>query len=139
MNKTTYAFIIIGLAVLGGIGYVIAKPQTAPNNGNSQQESPPTSTAEDLPEAPGLVEVSFNFTANGYEPKSVRVDEGQTVMLKITSDVTDEAHLHGYDKVLQLQPNQESTIEFTADKTGRFELELHELGKPIGAIEVYPK
>ncbi|MBP2706153.1 hypothetical protein JOL79_20290 [Microbispora sp. RL4-1S] len=60
------------------------------------------------------------------EPGRIEVTKGQTVRIKVTSDVADEAHVHGYDKEASLQPGTPASIEFVADETGLFEVETHE-------------
>ncbi|GGK74578.1 hypothetical protein Sme01_34120 [Sphaerisporangium melleum] len=59
-------------------------------------------------------------------PGRVEVAKGQKVKITVTSDVADEAHVHGYDKGADLQPGTPATIEFVADQTGLFEAETHE-------------
>lgn len=59
------------------------------------------------------------------------------MVLKVTSEVTDEMHLHGYDLSKDLVPGQEAVLEFTADQVGKFELELHRFKVNLGDIEVY--
>ncbi len=61
-------------------------------------------------------------------PKSGRVAvvRGDKVRLVVTSDVADEVHVHTYDLELRLKPGAPATLEFTADKTGLFEVETHE-------------
>lgn len=85
------------------------------------------------------VEAAFNFTSSGYQAKSVTVKQGQKVVLKVTSDIADQVHLHGYDLSKEVAPGQEAVIEFAADKTGRFDLELEKSDKALGVVEVYPK
>ncbi len=54
----------------------------------------------------------------------------------IVSDVTDHAHLHGYDVVADVEPGKPAAIRFTAKIPGVFELELEELGKELARIQV---
>ena len=72
-------------------------------------------------------------------PVVYKVQEGDAVEIQITSDKTDEAHLHGYDLHADLQPGIAAHLRFTADRSGRFELELHDSHQTIGALEVYPR
>lgn len=67
---------------------------------------------------------------------SVRV--GETVRFEVEADVSDEVHVHGYDLIFETVPDQEVLIEFVADVTGIFEVELEGLGLPILDIEVTP-
>lgn len=142
MNKQSAIFIGVGILVLLGLGYFLLMPGpkeevVKPN----QQVKTETPIQDEQPEPLGHVEVEgvFKYTQSGYEPQSLRVEQGQQVILRVTSEVADEAHLHGYDLSKPLVAGEEITIDFIADKTGRFELELEKLGKTLGTIEVYPK
>lgn len=74
----------------------------------------------------------FTFTIAGgvADPQleQHRVAQGSTVRIEVTSDVADELHLHGYDETADVTAGETAVIEFTADLTGRFELETHETG-----------
>lgn len=77
------------------------------------------------------------------ENKTVaRVIEGQTVELHWTSDKDLELHLHGYDILLKLKKNILGKMKFSADKTGRFPVTIHDLGShghsAIFYLEVHP-
>jgi hypothetical protein len=49
---------------------------------------------------------------------------GSTVSIRVTSDVADEVHLHGYDRKVDVTPDAPATLTFTADIPGVFEVEL---------------
>ncbi len=72
-------------------------------------------------------------------PEIITVKEGEDVILKVTSDVADELHLHGYDKSIDLEKDKKGVLSFTANLTGRFVYELENSKVDIGAIEVQPK
>lgn len=72
-------------------------------------------------------------------PAVIQVKEGDTVIIKITADVDEELHLHGYDKSVDLEANKEGELSFTADLTGRFEYELEQSKTAIGVLEVQPR
>ena len=61
---------------------------------------------------------------------------GQTVVIKVTSDIADEIHLHGYDKKADAAPGTVATITFKADKPGIFEVELEKKGLKLFELEV---
>jgi hypothetical protein len=56
----------------------------------------------------------------------VKVAEGSSVRILVSSDVDDEVHVHGYEIEREVSAGQSVTIEFTADQTGVFEVETHE-------------
>jgi hypothetical protein len=51
--------------------------------------------------------------------------QGGEITLKIISDRSDEAYLHGYDLGAQIVPGETATLAFTATLTGRFGSEMH--------------
>ena len=61
---------------------------------------------------------------------------GQAVVIKVTSDIADEVHLHGYDKKADAAPGSVATITFIADKPGIFEVELEKKGLKLFELEV---
>jgi hypothetical protein len=69
----------------------------------------------------------------------IQVRRGEQVVLRISSDATDELHLHGYDLHARIIPQETAVLEFSANRTGRFTLELHEAQTELGAVEVYPR
>ena len=81
------------------------------------------------------------------EQRVIRVQQGDEVTLRWTSDRALTVHLHGYDIEQELKPGTVTQMTFTAHATGRFTIEPH-IGKtPSGGhthgdvlvtIEVYP-
>jgi heme/copper-type cytochrome/quinol oxidase subunit 2 len=89
------------------------------------------------PEATQLV-----VTIRGGEPVDgiVRAEarKGDRVVVIVRSDVADEVHVHGYDLMADVAPGKPVRIEFTANLTGRFEIELEGRGKQIAQLTVLP-
>jgi hypothetical protein len=69
----------------------------------------------------------------------IQVNHGEQVVLRIRSNTTDELHLHGYDLHARITPQETAVLEFSANRTGRFTLELHQAQTELGALEVYPR
>ena len=72
-------------------------------------------------------------------PTTLTAGQGDTVVLQVTADEAEEFHLHGYDRVLDLQPGVQSTLTLTANMSGRFVFELEHSKTELGALEVYPR
>lgn len=72
-------------------------------------------------------------------PAVLSVAQGTLVTLRITVDHHDELHLHGYDLTLKLPTAQATELSFVADKSGRFEYELHHSHVDLGVLEVQPQ
>jgi hypothetical protein len=85
----------------------------------------------------------FDLTIKGGKlrsgPEVLQVHQGERVTLNIRSDSRDELHLHGYDLHAQLGPGETASLQFIADRTGRFGMELHKAHSELGALEVYPQ
>ena len=82
------------------------------------------------------IKVEDGVKIEGLDTLSVRV--GETVRFEVEADVADEIHVHGYDLLFETLPEEEVLVEFVADATGIFEVELEELGLAIVDIEVTP-
>ncbi len=133
MNKTSIVLIVLGLLVIGGVIFSLNKKPSIPAVVNV-----PVANTQTAQENPVVISVSLK-KAGPFTPKEYQVQEGQAVVIKVTSDVADELHFHGYDLHTDLTVGQEGTIEFTANKTGRFEFELENEKKTLGVIDVNPK
>ena len=72
-------------------------------------------------------------------PAVLRVRQGEKLTVRVSSDTADELHLHGYDLHARVSPEAAGVLQFTADRTGRFGLELHKARRELGALEVYPQ
>jgi len=79
----------------------------------------------------------------------IRVNEGDVVKLRWTSDQPVVLHLHGYDIEKRLVAGAVTELAFTAYATGRFPIHVHAQGAgaggqahedaPLAIIEVYPR
>jgi hypothetical protein len=58
----------------------------------------------------------------------IRVVQGDTVELEFTGDEAAELHLHGYDRLVTLQPGRPAVLRVEATIAGRFPLEAHAFG-----------
>ncbi|MGQ0481509.1 MAG: hypothetical protein ACT4O0_10865 [Pseudonocardia sp.] len=61
---------------------------------------------------------------------------GRAVRLVVRSDVSDEVHVHGYDRRVDVPANGTATVEFVADRSGVFEVELEARGVQLTQLEV---
>jgi hypothetical protein len=106
--------------------------------------------------APGgaiAAEVTFDLhIERGRLPenmRTIRVEQGDVVKLRCTSDRRQTLHLHGYDIELRVEPGAVADLTFTARATGRFPLHVHGPAErsgshaheepPLVTIEVYPR
>lgn len=91
-----------------------------------------TTTTEEVP----VIDVAF---AGGQVTGGVRTETvalGETVRLRVTSDVADHVHVHTYDVLADVTPGQPAELEVVATIPGRHEVELEERGRPLLILEV---
>lgn len=134
--------LLLGIALLTGLFWWM---RPAPVPFAPTPKTPPTAApAVAAPPAPvAPVVQSFELEVRDGRllrgPAVLTVAQGSEVILKITSDRKDELHLHGYDLTLALAAGAPAELRFTADRSGRFEYELHHAHLDLGALEVYPR
>ena len=56
---------------------------------------------------------------------TLRVSQGDTVTIELTSDEHVSFHLHGYDYETEVEPGETGTLEFAANATGSFPFTIH--------------
>jgi hypothetical protein len=120
MSRTTATLALAAAVLLSGCA------GTAP-----VQSSSPASTA-----APTTITVEYASGRVSGDTGRVSVDAGAPVTITITSDVADEAHLHGYDLETELTPGEPAELRFDATVPGVFELELHHAEKVLLTLQV---
>ena len=145
------AFIAAAIALVGSLWFTF-KPQRT----ELQAHAPPvvgpipaaattahasTPAQSPLASSPGnrVFELGLKNGRLVSGPAVLQVKAGDRVTLKIASNNSDELHVHGYDLRLRLKPEEVVTLDFTANRTGRFGLELHRAHAEVGALEVYPQ
>ena len=104
-----------------------APPSAAPSSAAPAPSPSPTATVVEVTYAGGKV--------SGVDAR-VPVKLGEQVVLRFTSDVAEEIHVHGYDLYTDLAPGTPAEIAFVADIPGSFEVELHEAGRPLFQLRV---
>ncbi len=72
---------------------------------------------------------------SGVDPR-VSVGVGEQVVLRVTADVVEEIHVHGYDLYADLAPGTAAQLTFKADLPGSYEVELHRAGRPLFQLRV---
>lgn len=111
-----------------------SSPASTPS-ASASSEAPGTATAP--PAAEGQrIEVTVTGGQVSGDTGRVPVPVGEQVTLVITSDAADEAHVHGYDLTADLVPGTPAEITFDATIPGVFEVELHDSGTALLALQV---
>jgi len=140
---------VVAVAVL----WFLFKPQRSelPTSDRPTAAGPNAPAAMSVPaEGPGQTAQGTSARSEVFElaikggrlvsgPAVFQVHQGEQVTLHIRSDSGDELHLHGYDLQASIRPGETASLQFTANRTGRFGFELHKARTELGALEVYPQ
>ena len=114
------------------------QPTPSPS-GSSVPATPRPSAATRKPSSPAADTTIAVVIADGKvspNAENVRVKEGQTVQVTITSDVDESIHVHGYDQTAEASPGKPGAVTFTADVKGVFEIETHESAQLVAKLIV---
>ena len=128
---------VLVLAGCGGGSDSGAAPETSTTTTTrtATAEEPETTTA---PPSARTVRIAVE----GGLPKSGIVREtvarGERVVIVVSSDVSDEIHVHGYDLSRDVEAGRTARVAFVAKTPGRFEIELEGRSIQIGDLTVEP-
>jgi hypothetical protein len=100
----------------------------------SSSTPPPTTSSSTATGEAIEVTVAGGAVVGGAQRKQVPL--GQAVVLRVTSDVADEVHVHGYDKKADVASGGTAEISFTADIPGIFEVELENAKLKLVDLEI---
>jgi hypothetical protein len=158
MSSTMKALLAVGAVVVLGVAFAVVQPgddddaPTTPSEAAATANAPattasvdttpaattPTATAPAAPPQPAATRI----TVRGGEPvggaKTIEVERGDRIRFTVSSDQSDEVHVHGYDLERPVAPGAPARFSFTADADGIFEVELHGSGARIASLEVQP-
>ena len=139
MNAKALVFFVAGAALLGVL-FVAFKP-TAPPPPEPTVAAPAANTAAPAPRpaGPRVFELAVKGGKLAAGPAVIKVTEGDEIVVRITTDKADDLHLHGYDVHVHLKPGAATELRLVANRTGRFEYELHKAHVDLGVLEVHPR
>jgi hypothetical protein len=145
MSKTqrlTFLGIAVVIAIVAVV-VLVGGEETDTSTAETTPTATPTATADETatatatatptptPPPPPLLQ--------GGKVTKLEFTEGETVRFRVTSDVPEEVHVHGYDIAKDLEPGKVTTVSFPATITGIFEIEYEHAGEQIGQLRVNPK
>ena len=116
-------------AAIALIGCGSSSPKGGPSSSTSSTASASSSSGTTI-----ALTVSGGNVQGGVQTKDVRL--GATITLTVTSDVSDEVHVHGYDKMVDVTAGSSVSVTFTADIPGQFEVELENAHLKIVELKV---
>jgi hypothetical protein len=121
-------------------GTAAASSAPAANASASAQApvAPSAAASPTAPPAPQVRTIEVSYAGGQVTGTSGReeVRLGEQVVLRITSDVPEQVHVHGYDLEGDVPAGGTADIAVTASIPGVFEVELHESGKVLYQLRV---
>lgn len=115
-----WLLILLSILILGGL-WLALKPATAGKG-------------------PQLRVYSLTIIDGSYSGADKLIAyQGDSLRFEVLSNHDDAMHVHGYEKHLELPAGQRAVLEFSAQTSGRFALELHGNELQLGSLEVYPR
>ena len=126
------------LTACGGDGDGTTTDTTTTTTTTTQTTTTETTTTTTPPEGPTVVRIRVVGGAPQGGIVRRTVDQGDRVVIVVTSDVADHVHLHGYDIMRDVAPGRPARIPFRATVPGRFEVELEDRSLQIADLTVRP-
>ena len=128
----------VALALLTACGTEV--PDVAGPVGSPVASAPPSTAS--LPAvaapAPSVRVIDVSVAGGSVTGPGSRVEAalGEDLVLRVTSDVADEVHVHGYDERAEVPAGGTVEIVFTADIPGGFDVELEGTGQLLFQLRV---
>jgi len=95
------------------------------------------------PAEPRVIDLPLHEGVLPKHLRVMRVQQGDDVTLRWTTNQAVTIHLHGYDIERRLNPGATITMSFRARASGRFPITVHGPGKEaettLGYLEVHPR
>ena len=142
--NTKKALLVIAAVAALIICFVVLRPSSPPQLTPAQlvQNANLATDKGKTKRKKGKTKRKYDIVLKGGKPVGglVKLDyrKNSTVMLSISSDQAgSEIHVHGYELKAVAGPGKPAQIIFVADKTGRFEIELHP-STPIAQLDITP-
>jgi len=137
MRTLAVAILVLALAGCGGDDKADRTPAT------TEATTVAGTTTPEAPLNPGggeQVTLTAAYADGKLEGgvKTLKVKEGDHVVLDVTSDVEDEVHVHGGDVSREVGPDAPAHVEFNAPAPGRYAIELEEHGVQLVDLQVEP-
>jgi hypothetical protein len=159
MSSAMKALLAVAAVVVLAVAFILVQPGDDDDDASTTAAAPPettaapaavtqeaeeastptaTATAPAAPPQPAATRIRVRGGAPVGGVKTIEVEQGDRIRFIVSSDQSDEVHVHGYDLERLVAPDAPARFSFTADADGIFEVELHGSGAQIASLEVQP-
>jgi hypothetical protein len=129
-----------GRAALAALALVVLGACSDDGSPTVETTDTPTTTVVSGPGGTGpATGTVLSVTVRGGQVEGAsrqRAPLNQPVIVRVTSDVADEVHVHGYDKTAPVAAGSTVDLRFDANIPGVFEVELERSHKLLFTMEV---
>jgi hypothetical protein len=142
-TRARLAWIAAAVAVVIVAIIVLSSNDDKKDTSSNSTSAPttPASTGSGKPAKPAPPPVT-QIVVKGGQPaggvKTITVDKGDQIRFAVSSDVSDEIHVHGYDFMKDVKAGGKVSFSFPAKIDGEFEVELESRGEQIAKLVVNP-
>jgi len=131
---------LLGLGVVAAAVVLFIVLSNGNDNGGSKQQKTSTSSNQKTTGAPA--EQQYTIVVKNAKPvggvKKLVYKKGEQVRFVVRSDVTDEIHVHGYNRLSDVRAGGSVRFDFPAKLEGVFDIELEQRGEQIAELRVNP-
>lgn len=106
------------------------------DHGSHGSAGEPTRFDADLSDAEQTIEIEVQGGVPVGGHKRVKIALGSVVALRVTSDISEEVHVHAYDILRAASPGHPAHFAFKASIPGVFEVELEKTHRLLVLLEV---
>jgi hypothetical protein len=156
MSSTRKALLAVATVTVLAIAFALLQPGDDDETPTTASEPPASTPSAEDPAADPETATAPTATAPAASPQpaatpirvrdgapvggvtTIEVEKGDRIRFTVSSDQSDEVHVHGYDLERPVGPDAPARFSFTADADGIFEVELHGSGAQIASLEVQP-
>jgi hypothetical protein len=144
-NRARAAIGVVTIAAIVVLFIVLA-------GGDDENKSATTTQATATTTTPTSTQTTTQTTPSPPKPTTITVrdgkpvggverleyDKGDRARFVVSSDVSDEVHVHGYDIARDVEAGGQVRFSFDADLEGVFEVELEDRKEQIAELRVSP-
>jgi hypothetical protein len=135
---------LLGLGVLAAAVVLFIVLSSGSDDGSSTQQTTRTSTNGTSSGATAAAgnQQRYTIIVKNAKPlggvKKLVYKKGEQVRFVVRSDVTDEIHVHGYNRLSDVRAGGSVRFDFPAKLEGVFDIELEQRGEQIAELRVNP-
>lgn len=122
--------LVVAFVVLGSGG------NDSPSKSTSSAAGTPAATSSQGPAAVPTIRFAKGKPVGGVQKLSFA--EGDEVRFKVASDVADEIHVHGFDKMQDVKAGGTVAFDFPAKFDGQYVVEMEGSSTQIASLEIQP-